>query len=240
MTDETLLFAKRDNPRSRAELVDRYDHLATRLARKFVASGESLEDLTQVARLGILNAIDRFDPERGVAFATFASRTIVGELKRHLRDKAWAVRVPRGLKERSLEIGEAVQRLSQSLGRSPTLREIASEIGAAAEQVIEALEAGDAYRAASLDAPIGAADGTAAVVDTIGSSDAELQRTPSRVTAAEAIEQLPERDREILRLRFFEGESQSRIAAQVGISQMHVSRVLRAALQQLRETVSAP
>lgn len=217
-----------------AEIAERYDHLATRLARRFAGRGESIDDLTQVARLGLVNAINRFEVERGFAFATFATRTIVGELKRHLRDKAWSVRVPRSLQERTLEVGKSVQHLTQRLGRSPTLREIATDIDCEVEEVIEALEAGSAFTAASMDAPIGTEDDSGTLGGALGGDDEELERSADRVTAAALMEQLPPREHAILYQRFFEGKTQTEIAENMGISQMHVSRLLRASLETMR------
>ncbi len=234
MIEETDLFARRSEPRAMAEIAERYDHLATRLARRFAGRGESIDDLTQVARLGLVNAINRFEVERGFAFATFATRTIVGELKRHLRDKAWSVRVPRSLQERTLEVGKSVQHLTQRLGRSPTLREIAADIDCDVEEVIEALEAGGAFTAASMDAPIGDDADSGTLGGVLGGDDEELERSADRVTAAALMEKLPPREHAILYQRFFEGKTQSEIAESMGISQMHVSRLLRASLDVMR------
>lgn len=233
MVEEVELFAHRHTADARAELVARYDDLAYRLARKFRGRGESVDDLHQVARAGLLGAIDRFDVDRGVAFSTFAGRTIVGELKRHLRDKAWSVRVPRSLQERVLEVTRAVQDLTQRLGRSPTLREIATEVGAELEAVIEALEAGNAYTAASMDAPAPGNDEAFTLSDRMGSDDAQLVGADDRLTVEALLSRLPERERAILVQRFFEGRTQTEIAESVGISQMHVSRLLRSSIREL-------
>ncbi len=234
MGDELDLFARRDEPDALAELARRYDDLATRLALRFRGRGQSFDDLAQVARLGLLNAIDRFDVDRGVTFATFATRTIVGVLKRHLRDKAWAVRVPRALQERWLEVNQAVQDLSQKLGRSPTLREIGAAVNLDVEDVIEALEAGGAFSASSVDAPPAADDEGLSLADTLGGEDPLFQHSTDRVALSELMAGLPERERSILYKRFYEGKTQSEIADDLAISQMHVSRLLRSTLATLR------
>ena len=233
--DDSRILELRDSPEGRTEIVQEFDGLAVRLAHRFAGKGEPLDDLIQVARLGMVGALDRFETGHGARFATFATRTIMGELKRHLRDKAWSVRVPRGLQELSLEVGNAVQRLTQQLGRSPRLSEIATEIGSDVEAVIEALDAGRAFTAASLEASLGSDGESSTRLDLMGEVDSGLVQAPERVTVAELIEDLDEREKSILHKRFFEGKSQSEIAADVGISQMHVSRLLRSTLQQLRD-----
>lgn len=234
--DDAELIARRHDPAGRSELASRYDPLATRLARRFAGRGEPLDDLMQVARLGLVNAMDRYESGHGATFATFASRTIVGELKRHLRDKAWSMRVPRSLKERALEVGRAIDDLSQRLGRSPSLAEIAATVGSDVESVIEALDAGSVYTASSVDTP--ATDHARAVIDTLGDTDSGLERAADRVALADVIVDLDERERSILYQRFYEGKSQSEIAASLDISQMHVSRLLRSTLATLREQIS--
>ncbi len=240
MTDEREreLFDRRHEPAARAELVERYDGLARRLAYRFRGRGESSDDLAQVARLGLLNAIDRFDPERGVRFATYATRTILGELKRHLRDKTWAVRVPRSVKTRWLDVRRAIEELTHDLGRSPTVAEVAAAIDATSEEVLEAMDAGDAYSPDSLDRPVGDEDGAAVLGDFVPDPawDDEA-RSDERVEVSAHIEALPDRLRAILFMRFFEGKTQSEIGDQIGISQMHVSRLLRQALSEVRAAV---
>lgn len=238
MVEEFELFERRHEEDARAELVARYDDLAARLARKFRGRGESVDDLHQVARAGLLGAIDRFDTSRGVAFSTFAGRTMVGELKRHLRDKAWSVRVPRSLQERVLEVTRAVQDLTQRLGRSPTLQEIAASVGTDVETVIEALEAGNAYTAASMDAPSPGQDEAFTLADRLGSDDPELTGATDRLTVEAMLARLPERERTIVVQRFFDGRTQSEIAESIGISQMHVSRLLRSSLRDLHLMLS--
>ncbi len=232
------LWDRRDQPAVRDELITTYRPLAQRLARRFRGRGEAYDDLLQSASIGLINAVDRFDPDYGVKFTTYATRTIVGELKRHLRDRAWSVRVPRGLQEAALEAGRTREHLSHRLGRSPTLAELAAEMGRPVEEVVEALEAGSAYTAASLDRPVGDDDGSGATVgDLIGVDDLDMQLTERWPDVAEAIRRLPERERVILYLRFFEDMTQTEIAERVGISQMHVSRLLRKALEALRSDV---
>jgi RNA polymerase sigma-B factor len=229
------LFRRLPDADARDELTRRFLPLAEYLARRFSGRGESGEDLTQVAGLGLVLAIDRFDVDRGVAFSTYAAATIVGELKRHFRDKGWAIRVPRVVQEHSLDIGKAAQALWQELGRSPTVGEIAARTGLREDEVLEGIDAAQAYRAASIDAPIGE-DGTT-TADTLGAEDEALAMSAEWATVADAVKQLPPRERRILYLRFFRGLTQTEIAAEVGISQMHVSRLLTQTLAGLRGTV---
>ena len=217
----------------RDQLVTAHMGLAEYLARRFTNRGEPLDDLVQVAALGLLKAVDRFDPERGLEFSTYATPTIVGELKRHFRDKGWAVRVPRRVQELHLRLGGVVSQLSQELGRSPTIGEIAQAATVSEEEVLEAIEAGHAYRFTSLDAPSGNDDEMSLSAE-LGSEDQGLIDSEHRVTLSPLIAQFPPRERMILHLRFFEGLTQSEIAGRLGISQMHVSRLLARALAQLR------
>ena len=207
--------------------------LAEYLARRFTNRGEPLDDLIQVAALGLLKAVDRFDPERGLEFSTYATPTIVGELKRHFRDKGWAVRVPRRVQELHLRLGSVVSILSQELGRSPTIGQIAQSAAVSEEEVLEAIEAGHAYRFTSLDAPAGN-DEELSLSSELGAEDQGLIDSEHRVALSPLIAQFPPRERMILHLRFFEGMTQSEIASRLGISQMHVSRLLARALTQLR------
>ncbi len=217
----------------RDELVTAHMGLAEYLARRFTNRGEPLDDLVQVAALGLLKAVDRFDPERGLEFSTYATPTIVGELKRHFRDKGWAVRVPRRVQELHLRLGSVVSTLSQEKGRSPTIGEIAQAAAVSEEEVLEAIEAGHAYRFTSLDAPAGG-DEDGSLSSQLGSEDQGLIDSEHRVTLSPLIAQFPPRERMILHLRFFEGLTQSEIAGRLGISQMHVSRLLARSLSQLR------
>jgi RNA polymerase sigma-B factor len=217
----------------RDELITAHMGLAEYLARRFTNRGEPLDDLVQVAALGLLKAVDRFDPERGLEFSTYATPTIVGELKRHFRDKGWAVRVPRRVQELHLRLASVVGLLSQELGRSPTIGEIAQAAVVSEEEVLEAIEAGHAYRFTSLDAPSGNDDEMSLSAE-LGAEDQGLIDSEHRVTLSPLIAQFPPRERMILHLRFFEGLTQSEIAGRLGISQMHVSRLLARALAQLR------
>src|SRR5439155_2822149 len=207
--------------------------LAEYLARRFTNRGEPLDDLLQVASLGLLKAVDRFDPDRGLEFSTYATPTIVGELKRHFRDKGWAVRVPRRVQELHLRLGTVVGTLSQELGRSPTIPEIAHAAKVSEEEVVEAIEAGHAYRFTSLDAPSG--EDESALSSQLGVEDQNLVDSEHRVALSPLIARLSPREQTILHLRFFEGMTQSEIASRLGISQMHVSRLLARSLAQLRE-----
>ncbi len=226
-------YARTKDPELRTELVTAHIGLAEYLARRFTNRGEPLDDLVQVASLGLLKAVDRFDPERGLEFSTYATPTIVGELKRHFRDKGWAVRVPRRVQELHLRLGTVVSTLSQELGRSPTIGEIAQAASVSEEDVLEAIEAGHAYRFTSLDAPSGA-DEEGTLATQLGGDDQALVDSEHRVALSPLIARFPPRERTILHLRFFEGLTQSEIASRLGISQMHVSRLLARSLAQLR------
>ena len=224
-------YARTGDLAARDGLVAAYLDLASSLARRFANRGEPLDDLVQVASLALVKAVDRFDPELGFEFSTFATRTVLGELKRHFRDKGWALRAPRRVQELYLEINQQVESLSQALGRSPTVGEIAAATDATEEAVLEAMEAGRSYRSSSIDAPIFGDD---TVRDRLGEEDPGFDRVETAALLSDALEVLSERDREILRLRFTEGLTQSEIAARLGISQMHVSRLLAASLERLR------
>ncbi|HEX2119363.1 MAG TPA: RNA polymerase sigma factor SigF [Acidimicrobiales bacterium] len=226
-------YARTRDRALRDDLVTAHMGVAEYLARRFTNRGEPLDDLVQVAALGLLKAVDRFDPDRGLEFSTYATPTIVGELKRHFRDKGWAVRVPRRVQELHLRLGSVVSVLSQELGRSPTIGEIAQAAAVSEEEVLEAIEAGHAYRFTSLDAPTGGED-ESALSNQLGMEDQGLIDSEHRVTLSPLIAQFPPRERMILHLRFFEGMTQSEIAGRLGISQMHVSRLLARALSQLR------
>lgn len=213
-------------------MVERHLGLAHHLARRYADRGEPLEDLVQVASLGLLKAIDRFDASRGTSFTTFAVPTILGELRRHFRDRGWAVHVPRDLKEAVLRVEAALARHG---GRSPTPAQLARETGLDVETVLDALEASGAHRALSLDAPTGGAEEERpAIVDTLGGDDDELSRARDRATLEVLAAGLDEREREILRLRFVEDLTQSEIGERVGVSQMHVSRLIRTSLNRMR------
>ena len=227
-------FAENRDQAVRDELVAAHLGLAEYLARRFANRGEPLDDLVQVASLGLVKAVDRFDPGRGVEFSTYATHTIVGELKRHFRDKGWAIRAPRRMQELYLRLGKVVATLGQELGRSPTISELAVEVEVSEEEVLEALEAGQAYRFASLDAPVGGDGEGESLGARLGSEDRGLDDAERRATLSPLLSQLPEREQLILHLRFFEGLTQSEIASRLGISQMHVSRLLARSVAQLR------
>jgi RNA polymerase sigma-B factor len=226
-------FVERRDPALREELVGLHLPLVEYLARRFRNRGEPLEDLIQVGTIGLLKAIDRFDLEREVEFSTYATPTIVGELKRHFRDKGWAVRVPRRLQELNLSLNKVVAELSQEIGRSPTISEIAAKVRLSEEEVLEGLDTSNAYAVVSLDAPAGGED-TPTVSEHIGFEDESIEALEYRAALGPLIAELPERERRILYLRFFRGMTQSQIAALLGISQMHVSRLLNRTLGVLR------
>jgi RNA polymerase sigma-B factor len=225
---------------AREDLVLAHENLAVYLARKFAGRGELLDDIIQVARIGLLKAIDRYDPARGIEFTTYATPTIVGEIKRHFRDKLWAIRVPRRLRELNYTLMRAVEEMSQRLGRSPTIPELAEFTEVAFDDVIEALEVGRAYSPSSFDADGAEGDEEHAVtlVETIGGEDRAIERLEDQVTLDAALDLLPERARRIVRMCFFEDLSQAEVARRLGISQMHVSRILRNALGRLRALIS--
>ncbi len=229
-------YQRARDPAIRERLILAHSGLAKYLARKFAGRGEPLEDLVQVAHVGLLQAVDRFDPTRGVKFTTYATATIVGEIKRHFRDKAWSVHVPRRLREVNNALMQAVDRLSARLGRSPTIAEIAEHAGVSFEDAVEALEVGHAYNPVSLDAEQsrGPEEEASTLADAIGGVDPEFGRLETRFTLEAALTALPEREQTILRLRYAEERSQAEIARQLGISQMHVSRIQRTALSRLR------
>jgi RNA polymerase sigma-B factor len=219
--------------RLRDQLVEIHLPLVEYLARRFRNRGEPLDDLVQVATIGLIKSVDRFDLERGVEFSTYATPTIVGEIKRHFRDKGWAIRVPRRLQELKLNLTKATSELSQKNGRSPTVAELAQHLGLSEEEILEGLESANAYSAVSLDAPDGD-DDSPAVADSLGMVDDALEGVEYRESLKPLLEKLPAREKKILMLRFFGGMTQSQIAAQLGISQMHVSRLLARTLAQLR------
>jgi len=227
-------YHRTGDPAVRDRLVEMHLGLAEYLARRFDRRGEPVEDLVQVASLALINAVDRFDPDRGLEFTTFAVPTIVGELKRHFRDKGWALRVPRRLQELHLRLVTTVAELTHELGRSPSIPEIAERAQASPDEVIEAIEAGRAYRSASLDAPAPGDDVTVPAAWRIGETDDRLAGVEERNELAGLLAELPERERAILVLRFYDGLTQSEIAERIGISQMHVSRLLTRTLERLR------
>jgi RNA polymerase sigma-B factor len=237
--DRQLLRRWHDNgdEGAREELVERTLPLARTLARRYANKGESLDDLEQVAALGLVKAIDRFDLDREVRFTTFAVPTIAGEIKRHFRDRGWMVRVPRDVQELSARVAVTRDRLTREHGRSPTVPELAAAARSSVEQVLEALGAADAYRALSLDEPLG--DGLDAM-DSLGGDDDGFERVEQRHMLRSGLTHLPAREREILHLRFYEGLTQREIADRIGVSQMHVSRLIRRSIDALRERLTTP
>ncbi|MGP8060904.1 MAG: SigB/SigF/SigG family RNA polymerase sigma factor [Acidimicrobiales bacterium] len=229
--EQFVAFAGTRDPGLRDELVTAHLGLAHQLARRFTNRGESYDDLVQVASLALIKSVDRFDPDRGVEFSTFATRTVIGELKRHFRDRGWAVRAPRRIQELYLELGHTISTLSQELGRSPTVAELAGSTGASEEAVLEALEAGQGYRTSSIDVPDRQNE---TLANRLGGEDATFVGVDDRSVLAPALAKLPERQQAILRLRFVDGLTQSEIAARIGVSQMHVSRLLASSLYELR------
>jgi RNA polymerase sigma-B factor len=224
---------QREDPDIRRTLIESHLGLVEYLARRFAGRGEPLDDLVQVAGIGLVKAVDRFDPDRNVEFSTYATPTIVGELKRHFRDKGWAVRVPRRLQELNLRLGSVISKLSQDLQRSPTVAEIAKAAEATEDEVLEALDSTHAYSLISLDA---APDREGlSYHDQIGYVDDALESLEDRVSVGPLLKELPPRERHMLHLRFFKGMTQSEIADELGISQMHVSRLLAKTLATLRE-----
>lgn len=221
----------------RNQLIEHHRGLGLAIAADYTGRGVEDDDLRQIALLGILKAVERYDPERGIPFSSFASRTVNGEIKRWFRDRTWTVRPPRSAQERHLEVRQVTERLAHELGRAPTVRELAREIGSTEDEVLEAMEAAAAYRAASLDAPRGSNvdGGTRTLGESLGGGETGFGRMEAKVVIGELLDRMPEREATILRLRFFEERTQSEIAEDIGISQMHVSRLLRKALLQLRE-----
>jgi RNA polymerase sigma-B factor len=222
--------------RARDALVEQHLPLVEHLARRFRNRGEPYDDLVQVATIGLIKSVDRFDLERGVEFSTYATPTIVGEIKRHFRDKGWAVRVPRRLQELRLSLASATSELSQRQGRAPTVSELAGHLKISEEEVLEGLESANAYSTLSLDAgDSGSGDEPMPVAETLGTEDEGLEGVEYRESLKPMLERLPPREKKILMLRFFKNMTQSEIAAEIGISQMHVSRLLARTLAQLRE-----
>jgi RNA polymerase sigma-B factor len=225
---------------AREELVKRFLPFTRDLAVRYSYMNEPFDDLFQVASLGLLKAIDRFDPDRGSKFTSFAAPTILGELKRHFRDKGWALHVPRELQERTLAVGHETEALSKQLGRSPKPREVARSLGCAVEDVLEAQQAAASYEAASLDTPVGREDDEAAsLVDLIGGDDPSYELVQDRDEIAASWDGLPEIERQVLELRFATDLTQREIGERLGYSQMHISRVLRRALNRLDTVASA-
>jgi RNA polymerase sigma-B factor len=236
--DRRLLerYHRDGDPAAREALVQRFLPLARQLARRYQRGGEPLDDLVQVASLGLLKAIDRFDPDRPTAFSSFAVPTILGELKRHFRDKGWSVRVPRDLQEMAVRVDRVAEAMARDLGRAPTPAEMAEHIGTTTERVLEAREAAGAYRAVSLDRSRDEdEDDGEGMAETFGVEDPGFGLAENAATVERLMTVLTDREREVLRLRFAEDLTQSEIGARVGVSQMHVSRLIRQAIARLRD-----
>ncbi|MGH9129034.1 MAG: SigB/SigF/SigG family RNA polymerase sigma factor [Acidimicrobiales bacterium] len=228
-------FARTRDPELRTQLIEAHLALAAHLARRYGSRGEPLDDLIQVSSMALVKAVERFDPRREVEFSTYATHTIVGELKRHFRDKGWAVRAPRRLQELYLSLNQAVSVLSQRLGRSPSIPELAAEVGVSMEEALEALEAGHAYRFASLDSPGNGEEEHEGLLASLGELDQGHAKVEDRAVLEPLMSELAPRERVILGLRFFGGLTQSEIAGRLGISQMQVSRLLARSLEELRQ-----
>jgi len=221
-------------PALRERAIAAWTPLARHLANRYHGRGEPLDDLVQTAMVGLIKAVDRFDPARGTDFTGFAIPTIVGEIRRHFRDRTWDVRVPRRLQELRIAISDANAALAHRLGRSPTVADVAAHLGLTEEEVLEGLEGARAYKSASLSAPVGAEGGTT-LGETMGGDDNGFELADARLTIGAALDALTARERRIVLLRFYGGQTQTQIAEQVGISQMHVSRLLTKALAKLRD-----
>jgi len=221
-------------PRLREETINAWVPMARRLARRYDGRGEPLEDLVQAATVSLISAVDRFDASMGVDFTGYAIPTILGGLKRHFRDRAWAIRVPRRLQEMRMAITDARNVLTRTLNRTPTVAEVAAHLGATDEEVIEGLEGARAYRCTSLSTPVGS-DGTMELGDSLGGEEDEYALTELHLSLVPAMAALTERERQIVTMRFFGNQTQSVIADQIGVSQMHVSRLLAGALVKLRK-----
>src|SRR5438876_1352869 len=241
-SDKVLLrrYHEDGDLQAREQLIERYMSLVRSLARRYSYRGEQLDDLVQIGAIGLIKAIDRFDIDRGVELTTYATPNIIGEIKRHFRDKGWSVRVPRGLQELNVQLSRLIEQLTVQLSRSPTIPELAKAAGVEEEQVLEALESGRAYSSLSLNTGGGSdEDGELDPLESIGTEEHQYEVSEDRAVLAPGFRALDERERMILHLRFFEGLTQSQIAQQVGISQMHVSRLIRRSLEKIREEIAA-
>jgi RNA polymerase sigma-B factor len=231
-----LLVRDQKDPAAREELITRYLPLVKSLARRFASRGQSVEDLIQVGSIGLIKAIDRFDLDRGVELSTYATPTILGEIKRYFRDKGWAVKVPRALQDLNVRLNRIMEQLTVELKRSPTIAELAAATGVTEEEVVEALESGRAYSSVSIYSS-GSADDEESLelLDVLGAEEEAYEVFEQRRVLAPAMERLDPRERLILHLRFFEGMTQTQVAARIGISQMHVSRLIRKSIDNLRQ-----
>lgn len=230
-------YRRTGDRRVRNELIEQHMGLAEHLARRYRNRGQAADDLNQVALVGLVKAVDRFDPDRGLAFTTFATPTILGELKRHFRDRGWTVHVPRQVQEQILLVTRSLQDLSQRLGRSPTVAETARAAGLTEEKVLEAMEASRVLAVRSLDAPVTGVEDSGTVAEHLGTEEPGHEAVEHRMLVESLVDVLAPREREIVRLRFYEGLSQSQIGERLGISQMHVSRLLARTLARLRGLV---
>jgi RNA polymerase sigma-B factor len=242
-SDKVLLrrYHEQGDLAARKQLIEQYMSLVRSLARRYSYRGEQLEDLVQIGAIGLIKAIDRFDVNRGVELTTYATPNIIGEIKRHFRDRGWAVRVPRGLQELNIQLSRLIEELTVQLGRSPTIAELAKSAEVSEEEVLEALESGRAYSSLSLSAGSAGHDdeGELDPLESLGTEEHQYEVSEDRAVLAPGFRVLDERERKILHLRFFEGLTQSQIAQQVGISQMHVSRLIRRSLEKIREEIAA-
>jgi RNA polymerase sigma-B factor len=242
-SDKVLLrrYHEQGDLAAREQLIEQYMSLVRSLARRYSYRGEQLEDLVQIGAIGLIKAIDRFDVDRGVELTTYATPNIIGEIKRHFRDRGWSVRVPRGLQELNIQLSRLIEELTVQNGRSPTIPELAKAAGVTDEEVLEALESGRAYSSLSLSAGSGAydEDGELDPLESLGTEEHQYEVSEDRAVLAPGFRVLDERERKILHLRFFEGLTQSQIAQQVGISQMHVSRLIRRSLEKIRAEIAA-
>ncbi len=225
--------------RARDDLVHLHLPLVEHCARRFRNRGEPFEDLVQVGTIGLIKSIDRFDAGRGVEFSTYATPTIIGEIKRYFRDKGWAIRVPRRLQELRMQIGAATAELTQTLGRSPTPRELAETVGCSVEEIVEGLESSNAYATLSLDATDDSEESSSSMLEAIGIDDEALEHVEIRESIKPLLDRLDPREKKILLLRFFRNMTQSQIAEEIGVSQMHVSRLLSRTLLHLRTSLEA-
>jgi len=241
-SDKVLLrrYHEEGDLSAREQLIEQYMSLVRSLARRYAYRGEQLEDLVQIGAIGLIKAIDRFDVDRGVELTTYATPNIIGEIKRHFRDRGWSVRVPRGLQELNIQLSRLLEELTVTLGRSPTIAELAKAAEVSDEEVLEALQSGRAYSSLSLS--VGASqdeDGDLDPLESLGTEEPRYALTEDLAVLAPGFRVLDERERRILHLRFFEGLTQSQIAQQVGISQMHVSRLIRRSLEKIRDEIAA-
>ena len=242
-SDKVLLrrYHEQGDLAAREQLIEQYMSLVRSLARRYSYRGEQLEDLVQIGAIGLIKAIDRFDVNRGVELTTYATPNIIGEIKRHFRDRGWSVRVPRGLQELNIQLSRLIEELTVQNGRSPTIPELAKAASVTDEEVLEALESGRAYTSLSLSAGSGGRDedGELDPLESLGTEEHQYEVSEDRAVLEPGFRVLDERERKILHLRFFEGLTQSQIAQQVGISQMHVSRLIRRSLEKIREEIAA-